>query len=95
MAPPRRYEKSLTLPQLETRVGKTEKAKGPITGMDRTATHSIFTFAGGPPPDGKLKLVQKVAGVAAQPPGSTPICEGPVWSANVRIDAVAYRMAPD
>jgi hypothetical protein len=89
---PRKYEKSLPLPELEKRVNKTEQAKGPMTEMDRTTTHSVFQFAGGPPPATKVKLVQLVSGVAAQPPGSTKICESPLWSAGVRIDAVAYRL---
>jgi hypothetical protein len=86
------YPKEWVLTRTSDRVNETEQALGPMNDMRRTPEKNGFTFAGGEPPETRVLIVQKVAGVAAQPPGSTKICEGPLWNANVRIDAVAYRL---
>jgi hypothetical protein len=88
----RTYAKTLSLAELNVRVNKTEQALGPMDKMGRTEEKSGFNFAGGSPPETGVRIVQKVAGSANQPPGSTKICEGPLWSAGVRVDAVAYRL---
>ena len=95
--PQRKYPKTpaLTLQELEVKVHRTEQALGSITEMDSTKDHSCFTFDGGAPPSGKLKLVQKVAGTTVKPPGSTEICEGKLWNTSAKVDAVAYRLAAE
>lgn len=88
----RTYPKTLSLAELNIRVNKTEQALGPMDKMGRTDEKSGFNFAGGGPPDTEVLIVQKVAGSANQPPGSTKICEGQLWNASVKVDAVAYRL---
>jgi hypothetical protein len=88
----RTYAKTLSLAELNVRVNQTEQALGPMDKMGRTDEKSGFNFAGGSPPDTAVRIVQKVAGSANQPPASTRICEGQLWSASVKIDAVAYRL---
>jgi hypothetical protein len=90
--PQRTYDKGLTLPQLNVKVNETEGALGSTTDMAALPDSSGFTFDGGPPPDGPVLIVQKVAGAVVRPPGGTEIYQGRVWNAGVDVDAVAYRM---
>lgn len=80
------FAKSKTLPQLAEEITTTEQAVGPLIALGSNAQKTAATFKPGRHPKANLEIAQ------VMPPTATKVCEGKVWSANVRVDAVAYRM---
>jgi hypothetical protein len=80
------FEKSKTLNELAEEITTYEQALGPVVALGRTDEASAATFKLGRHPKDELKIA------LVMPPSATKVCDGKVWNANVRVDAVAYRM---
>jgi hypothetical protein len=79
------FPKSKTLPELAAEITTFEKAKGPLEALGRTETETAATFKPGRHPTKDLQIAE------VKPPNATKVCDGKVWSANVKVDVVAYR----
>lgn len=80
------FPKSKTLPELAEEITTFEQALGPLIALGRTDQETAATFKPGRHPDADLRLAE------AKPPNATEVCKGKVWSANARVNAVAFRM---
>ena len=80
------FPRSKTLADLAEEITTYESALGPLIALGRTDEETAATFKPGRSPDAELKIAN------VKPPDATEVCKGKVWSANVRVDAVAYRM---
>ena len=80
------FPRSKTLAELAEEITTYESALGPLIALGRTDQETAATFKPGRSPDGDLMIA------SARPPNATEVCKGKVWSANQRVDAVAYRM---
>ena len=80
------FSKSMTLNEIAEEATTFEAGLGPVIAIGRTADDSAVTFKLARHPDGDLKIA------LVKPPAATEVCKGKLWSANARVDAVAYRM---
>jgi hypothetical protein len=83
------FEKTLSLADLQRKLGSQEMAVGKLTDLGHTKELTIGIYKADDPPSKRLKLLMAATG--QQPPSGTKLCEGKVWITGQEQHVIAYR----